>query len=180
MTVRECDLGALVATILDDFELAIRESQATVDVGDLPVVHGDQTHLRQAFQNLISNALKYRRDVPPHLQIRARRDQGYWWFTVTDNGIGFKQEYAEQIFGMFQRLVSRRQYEGTGMGLAIVAKVVRNHGGRISARSEPGTGTTFEFSLPAIPATPAQSLIAGIPAQRQAQARADDPIEAEV
>jgi signal transduction histidine kinase len=119
-----------------------------VEVGYLPIVRADPAHLRQVFQNLVSNALKYRRDVPLELRISSRQEDGNWWFTVSDNGIGFKQEYGEKIFGMFQRLVSRRQYEGTGMGLAIVAKVVENHGGRITVRSEPGVGSTFEFCLP--------------------------------
>jgi two-component system sensor kinase FixL len=149
MTVSNCDIGALVGEILDDYALAIQEAHATVQVTGLPVIPGDQAHLRQAFQNLISNAIKYRREIPLTLSIGAVRDGETWLFTVSDNGIGFEQKYAEQVFRMFQRLVSRGQYEGTGIGLAIVAKVVDNHGGRIWAQSQPGVGTTFFFSLPA-------------------------------
>jgi signal transduction histidine kinase len=101
------------------------------------------------FQNIISNAIKYRGAQPPRIDISARCDhEEGWHFTLRDNGIGFRQEYAEQIFGMFKRLVNRRDYEGTGIGLAVVAKIIRNHGGRIWATSEPGVGTTIEFVLP--------------------------------
>jgi PAS domain S-box-containing protein len=155
MQVEDCDTGAIVTAILEDFDVAIAEAGATVTVGALPVVPGDATHLRQALQNLISNALKYRGEAPLTIDIRAETEPNGWLFTLQDNGIGFKQEYAEQIFGMFQRLVSRRKYDGTGIGLAIVAKAIQNHGGQIWATSQPGGPTTFSFRLPAtVPARP--------------------------
>jgi PAS domain S-box-containing protein len=148
MQVSACDTRAIVAAILDDFEIALAECGAEVTVGDLPVLTGDQAHLRQVFQNVISNAVKYRGSSPPRIGINAQHGPEGWHFTVRDNGIGFRQEYADQIFGMFKRLVSRREYEGTGIGLAVVAKVVSNHGGRIWATSELGVGTAIEFILP--------------------------------
>jgi PAS domain S-box-containing protein len=154
MQIEECDTRAIVNAILEDFEVALADADATVTVGDLPIVPGDPTHLRQALQNLISNAVKYRSKAPLEIDIQAEPEPRGWLFTVQDNGIGFKQEYADQIFGMFQRLVSRRQYEGTGMGLAIVAKAIQNHGGEIWARSQPGGPTVLSFRLPSTPSTP--------------------------
>jgi two-component system sensor kinase FixL len=148
MTVESCDTGRLVGAILEDYALAITDAGAIVVVADLPVVQGDQAHLRQVFQNLISNAVKYRGTETLTLHISAQRHEEEWLFVVADNGIGFKQEYAEKAFGMFQRLVGRRDYEGTGMGLAIVAKVVENHGGKVWAESQPGVGTSFFFTVP--------------------------------
>ncbi len=161
MQVEDCDTAAIVTAIREDFEVAIAEAGATVTVGTLPVVPGDATHLRQVLQNLISNALKYRGEAPLRIDIRAEAEPHGWLFTVQDNGIGFKQEYAEQIFGMFQRLVSRRKYDGTGIGLAIVAKAIQNHGGQIWATSQPGGPTVFSFRLPAtIPARPSATTAA--------------------
>jgi PAS domain S-box-containing protein len=165
MEVEECDLGQIVNDILEDFAVAVTEAGATVTVGELPRITADPTHLRQALQNLISNALKYRGEAPPQIDIRAEPDPQGWLFTVQDNGIGFKQEYADQIFGMFQRLVSRSKYEGTGMGLAIVAKVIQNHNGQIWATSQPGGPTVISFRLPA---TVAPSPVSGIPRPRTA------------
>jgi light-regulated signal transduction histidine kinase (bacteriophytochrome) len=173
MQVEDCDTGAIVTAILEDFEVAITEAGATVTVGALPVVPGDATHLRQALQNLISNALKYRGEAPSRIDIRAEAEPSGWLFTLQDNGIGFKQEYAEQIFGMFQRLVSRRKYDGTGIGLAIVAKAIQNHGGQIWATSQPGGPTTFCFRLPAT--APARAAPATVPPQNPATA----PVAAE-
>jgi signal transduction histidine kinase len=166
MQVEDCDTGAIVTAILEDFDVAITEAGATVTVGALPVVPGDPTHLRQVFQNLISNSLKYRGEAPPRIDIRAEAEPNGWLFTLQDNGIGFKQEYAEQIFGMFQRLVSRRKYDGTGIGLAIVAKAIQNHGGQIWATSQPGGPTVFSFRLPANVTTrpPAANAPTGTPA----------------
>jgi PAS domain S-box-containing protein len=149
MEVKTCDLERLVAEVLSDLELAVRDGGVTVEVGDLPVLRGDPSHLRLVLLNLVSNAIKYRGRQDPRVWIDAVRAGQAWELTVRDNGIGFRQEYAEQIFGMFQRLVTRREYDGTGIGLAIVAKVVANHGGRVWAVSEPGVGTSFHVSLPA-------------------------------
>lgn len=163
MRVDGCDTRAVVDAIIDDFEVVLDESGATVGVGDLPVLPGDRAHLHQVFQNLISNAVKYRGERPLRIDITAQFEPEGWHFVVRDNGVGFRQEYAEKIFGMFTRLVSRREYEGTGIGLAIVAKIIINHGGRIWATSAPGVGTTIEFILPVDKAR--YPIRAGIPAQ---------------
>jgi signal transduction histidine kinase len=129
-------------------QAAIRESEARIEHGPLPTLVVDQVQFSQVLQNLISNAIKYRRTEPPFIRVEARRDRGYWIFSVADNGRGFNQELAERIFGLFQRLHGK-EVEGTGMGLSIARKIVERHGGRIWAESKEGAGTTFFFSLPA-------------------------------
>jgi signal transduction histidine kinase len=107
----------------------------------------DKVQFSQVFQNLISNAIKYRREEPPCIRVEAKRDTSNWVFSVADNGRGFDQQFAERIFGLFQRLHGR-DVEGTGIGLAIARKIVERHGGRIWANSKEGVGSTFYFSLP--------------------------------
>ena len=131
-------------------ETRLAEAGATVEVGDLPTVMADPSQLQQVFTNLIGNALKYRRpDVPAEVRISAERAGGFWRFAVTDNGIGIEKEYFDRIFVIFQRLHTRDEYEGTGIGLAVVRKIVERHGGRIRVESIPGQGSTFSFTLPA-------------------------------
>ena len=128
---------------------AIEESGAEIRVEALPTISCDSTQLTQVFQNLIGNALKFRRkDSKPIVQISARLDPIGWRFTVADNGIGIEPKYFERIFQMFQRLHGREQYEGTGIGLALCKKIVERHGGQITVASELGHGTTFSFVLP--------------------------------
>lgn len=137
--------------LLDEAEAglqaAIRESGARIERSPLPSLVVDKVQLTQVLQNLISNAIKYRRDEPPLIQIGARRDNNQWTFSVADNGQGFEKQYAERIFGIFQRLHGR-EVEGTGMGLSITRRIIERHGGRIWAESAPGVGSTFYFSLP--------------------------------
>jgi light-regulated signal transduction histidine kinase (bacteriophytochrome) len=131
-------------------ETPIREAGATVTVEDLPTVMADGAQLAQVFTNLIGNALKYRRpDVPPEVRISAERRGKFWRLAVQDNGIGIEAEYFERIFVIFQRLHTREEYEGTGIGLAVVRRIVERHGGRIGVESTPGEGSTFFFTLPA-------------------------------
>ncbi len=142
--------------VIADLGVAIREAGAEVTSVGLPVVRADARQLTELFQNLIANAIKYRReDVAPRIQVRATRQGAMWRFEVQDNGIGIEAQYAERIFQVFQRLHTREQYPGTGIGLAICKKIVERHGGRIWVESSPGTGSTFYFTLPA--ATPADS-----------------------
>ena len=147
----------VVGDVLDDLALAIEDHDATVIVGDLPTVQADPIQLRQVFQNLIGNAVKFSGDAPPEVAITAARtaaartDGGAapgWRFAVSDNGIGIAAEHAERIFQIFQRLHTRDEYEGTGIGLAMCKKIVERHAGRIWLESEPGDGTTFLFTIP--------------------------------
>lgn len=126
---------------------AIRDTGAQITNKNLPVLIVDRLQFAQVFQNLIGNAIKYRRDEPPRITIDASRFAAEWVITVTDNGRGFNQDFAERIFGMFQRLHSR-EVEGTGMGLSITKKIVERHGGRIWADSVEGVGSTFFIALP--------------------------------
>jgi light-regulated signal transduction histidine kinase (bacteriophytochrome) len=112
-------------------------------------VAGDLSQLALVFQNLIGNALKFRGEEPPVIHIAAERQGAEWIFSVRDNGIGIGPEYFERIFIIFQRLHTRKQYPGTGMGLALCKKIVERHGGRIWLESETGKGTTFSFTLQA-------------------------------
>ena len=119
-----------------------------MSVGALPTVHADATQLTQLFQNLIGNALKYRNDRAPQIRVDARADEEAWLFSVQDNGIGIESQYFERIFQMFQRLHTRDEFSGTGIGLAICRRIVERHGGKIWVESEPGRGSTFHFAIP--------------------------------
>lgn len=161
------DLNKIMSEVLTDIETAIVDKQATVTVDSLPTVQGDTAQLRQLFQNLLTNALKFTKDnktaAPPVITVTNRRvcgrdlsaitlptdaDRSFYLIEVTDNGIGFDPRQAERIFQVFQRLHSRSEYQGTGIGLAIVQKVVENHHGYISAEGRPGEGATFRVALP--------------------------------
>ena len=141
------DLAACAREAIDTLTNRIDEQHAMVITGPLPRVSGDAAQLTQVFQNLISNALKYRRpDHAPLIQIGSRKQSAEWVTTVFDNGIGFEQNQAERIFGLFKRL-HKDEYPGTGLGLAICKRIIERHGGRIWAESVPGEGSTFAFTL---------------------------------
>lgn len=128
---------------------AIDEANATIEVEPLPRVIGNEGRLVQLFQNLIGNALKFRADRPPLIDIKAKRtDDGMWEFRVRDNGIGIGADQFGRIFGVFQRLHTKEEYAGTGIGLAVVKRIVEQHGGEIWVESEVGQGSTFCFTLP--------------------------------
>jgi PAS domain S-box-containing protein len=156
------DLKSVVEDVLQDLELRVQQSGGRVDVEPLPTVRGDVSQLRQVFQNLIGNALKFARPgVPPVVRVSAVSFQQLpsggdpvtpngsgWRIIVEDNGIGFEQGYAERIFELFQRLHARFEYEGTGLGLAIVRKIILRHGAAIAARGKPNEGATFLIDWP--------------------------------
>jgi PAS domain S-box-containing protein len=127
----------------------IKESSAKINADPLPSVPVHATHLQQVFQNLVGNAVKYRRpNVPPEVQIAAHRHEENWLFSVSDNGIGIEPEYQNRIFGLFKRLHSGDEYSGTGIGLALCLRIVEQYHGRIWVESEPGKGSIFYFTLP--------------------------------
>lgn len=145
------DAEAALRQVLAAMQVTIEETGAEIRFESLPVVLADAVQLRQLFQNLLGNALKFRSESPPCVSVRAERRLNEWEFSVQDNGIGIAPEYAEQIFVMFQRLHTRAEYEGNGIGLAIAKKIVERAGGRIWCESQPGEGATFCFTLPAAP-----------------------------
>jgi light-regulated signal transduction histidine kinase (bacteriophytochrome) len=139
---------AAVRIAMANLAVAITGAGAQVDVGPLPMLRAYETHLVQVFQNVISNAIKYRKpDVPPRIRISAELRHSDWDFSVADNGIGFASEYSQKIFGVFKRLHTRSEYEGNGIGLAICARIVAHYGGRIWAESKPGEGAIFHFTF---------------------------------
>ena len=140
---------AVFQSALANLEAAIQSSGATVAHTPLPVVLADPSELNQLFQNLIGNALKFRSDAPPSVEVSAERKGGEWIFSVRDNGIGIDPKHADRIFQVFERVHSHKQYSGSGIGLATCKKIVERHGGRIWVESEPGRGSTFRFALPA-------------------------------
>ena len=144
------DTNRVVEKVLTDLQSAITGSGAQVTAGDLPQVSGHEPQLTELFQNLIGNAIKYRSVRPLQIQIGAQRDKGDWVFSVRDNGVGIAPEYHNLVFGVFKRLHGR-DIPGTGIGLAICAKVIERHAGRIWVESKPGEGSEFFFSLPALP-----------------------------
>jgi PAS domain S-box-containing protein len=142
------DCAGVAGLAIRNLQKAIQESGATITCDPLPTVLGDRMQLLQLFQNLLANAIKFRTEQSPEIRIMATHTDGVWQFAVKDNGIGIEQRHFERIFLIFQRLHSRRQYPGTGMGLAICKKIVDRHGGTIWPVSKPGMGTTFFFTLP--------------------------------
>lgn len=140
----------VVKSALRTLAVAIAESGAQVSCDTLPTVVGDQGQLGQLMQNLIANGIKYRNGKAPEIHIGCTRKSGDWLFSVRDNGIGIDAQYRERIFVLFQRLHTREEYEGTGIGLAICKKIVERHGGRIWVESEVGKGSEFFFTLPGV------------------------------
>lgn len=143
----KADGEAVLTQALRDLQQAIAQSGAEVTYDPLPTVTAVPGQLRQVFENLLSNALKFRGQEPPRVHLSAQRQGRAWLFSVRDNGIGLDPKHAERIFQIFQRLHTRREYPGTGIGLAICKKIVERHGGRIWVESEVGKGTTFFFTL---------------------------------
>jgi signal transduction histidine kinase len=144
-------LGLLLAQAWANLAGEVRRTHATIEQGELPVVLGEASLLTAVFQNLLSNALKFRGEAPPRVSVSARRDGRQWLFTFSDNGIGIEPEYADRIFVIFQRLHDKASYPGTGIGLAMVRKIIEYHGGQIWLDTEAGPGARFRFTLPMLP-----------------------------
>jgi PAS domain S-box-containing protein len=143
------DCEAIFAEAVANLAGAIEENAATVTHDPLPTVLGDKDQLSRLFQNLVGNAIKFHAADPPVVHVSARRNGNEWQFSVRDNGIGIDPAHFERIFLIFQRLHGKSEYSGTGVGLAICKKIVERHGGKIWVESQPGTGSTFYFTLPA-------------------------------
>ncbi|GGD46386.1 hypothetical protein GCM10011514_08040 [Emticicia aquatilis] len=162
-TPKQIALNEVVKNVIDDLEIKIQNENAQISVGELPMIEAQGVQMQQLFQNLIENALKFKKtDLSPVVHISAEKvskidyhkipqlnqSLEYYRFTISDNGIGFDARYADQIFAIFQRLHGRTEYEGTGLGLAICRKIVESHSGYIMAKGEEGVGATFIFYLP--------------------------------
>lgn len=148
------DFNQVLEQTLMNLQIAIREKKAVITSDPLPLILGDQGQLVQLLQNLIGNGIKFCQQEFPKIHISVVEKQEEWFFTVKDNGIGIAPEYADRIFIIFQRLHTRREYEGTGIGLAICKRIVERHGGRIWVESELGQGATFHFTIPLLRVIP--------------------------
>jgi light-regulated signal transduction histidine kinase (bacteriophytochrome) len=156
------DLDRTLRDVISDLIVPIEKKHADIQVGPLPTVEGDPVQLWQLFQNIVNNAMKFQRpgvrpvirvsgrtfEAPPDFLPDSRTGDRYAEIAVQDNGIGFEEKFAEQIFIVFQRLHSRDEYDGTGIGLAVCRKITDRHAGKIVARSSPGGGATFLVTLP--------------------------------
>jgi PAS domain S-box-containing protein len=148
--IEKVDLTTVACQVMADLDARLRETRGRVLVNSLPVVQADSSQMRQLLQNLLANALKFHpKDTPPEVTVTSSPlGNGMVAITVSDNGVGFDEKYLDRIFRPFQRLHSRADFEGSGMGLAICQKIVQRHGGEITARSQPGSGSSFTVSLP--------------------------------
>jgi signal transduction histidine kinase len=148
------NLDQVAHEVMSDLEARIEQVQGRVEIGALPVIDAEELQMRQVLQNLMGNALKFRRpETPPVVSVAGRKfsdgsGREMCELTVRDHGIGFDEKYLDRIFNVFQRLHSRTEFEGNGMGLAIVKKIALYHGGDVTATSQPGVGTTFILTLP--------------------------------
>jgi len=162
-TFQNSDLNVLIKDVLQEMDMLVKEKKAKIVVEKLPLIYANPGLIRPLFFNLINNALKYsKKEEDPIIQIRSEVSlsvnhsqnkepaKNFCRIFIQDNGIGFEQKYAEQIFGMFKRLHQKSEYEGTGIGLAICKKIAEQHNGSISAKSRVGEGSTFIVSLPMV------------------------------
>ena len=145
--INPVDLNQIIRTIKHDLDAKIKENSATISAEHLPVIMANDIQMHQLFQNLITNALKFKSDRPPVIEIKAQKIKKGWEFSVSDNGIGIEEQFFLKMFVIFQRLHERGKYPGTGIGLALCKKIVENFGGKISVASTVGVGTTFHFTL---------------------------------
>ncbi|MFK7904784.1 MAG: ATP-binding protein, partial [Chitinophagales bacterium] len=142
------DLNLVVTQVKQNLHVNIQESEASINVSDLPAVKAVFTHMLQLFQNLISNAIKFRDEDTPEVIIQSEERPDDYLISVSDNGIGIEKQYVDQVFTLFKRLHTDEEYEGTGIGLALCQKIITNYGGEIWLDSELNKGTTFYFTFP--------------------------------
>jgi len=142
------DANSILGGAIGDLATSIGESGAIITTEKLPMVRGDASQLGQLFQNLLMNAIKFRGEDTPRIHVSAKDDEREWVFSVRDNGIGIDRRYEDRIFVIFQRLHTRQEYPGTGIGLALCKRIVERHGGKIWFESEVGRSSTFFFTIP--------------------------------
>ena len=142
------NLGEVVNEVIQLYKAQLSETQGKISYSKLPEIRAIRVPIRQLLQNLIGNALKFRaKDRPPEIQISAKELKSFWEIKVKDNGIGISPDYSDRVFIIFQRLHTKQEYEGSGMGLAICKKIIEKHGGKIWVESNPGKGSTFHFTI---------------------------------
>jgi len=142
------NLEKVLNEVLFNLEIVTEKNQTIIIRESLPEIQADYRQMVQLFQNLIGNALKYRRNATPEICISVQKEDDHWLFSVEDNGIGMESQYFEQVFQIFRRLHTQDEHEGTGIGLAITKRIIEHHGGRIWIESEPSKGSTFYFTIP--------------------------------
>jgi PAS domain S-box-containing protein len=148
--LQQVDTQSILQEVVADLDSTIQDNQAVITVNNLPVIECYRTELKLLFQNLVTNAIKFRKkDQHPQITIGAEKINGFWKFAFQDNGIGIEQQHRERIFIIFQRLHTRKEYEGSGIGLAHCKKIAELHGGKIWVESTPGEGSIFYLALPA-------------------------------
>lgn len=144
------ELDAVLDDVCEDLRVTIEESGADITSDQLPRVNGDESQLRQVFQNLLTNAIKFSGEAPPQVHVSAEQDGDEWLIAVTDHGVGVDPDHQEQIFEVFEGFHEGGDYPGTGIGLAVCERIVERHEGEIWVESEPGEGATFMFTLPTV------------------------------
>lgn len=145
---RYVDMNDIMASVLNNLKDKIENNKADIKFSKLPQITADPSQIKQLLINLLDNAIKFRKERKPIIEINSHENENEWFFTIKDNGIGFKQEHSERIFSVFQRLNNREDYIGNGVGLALCKRIIGHHNGRIWAESEPGKGTIFYFTIP--------------------------------
>ena len=144
---KSTDLESIYKEVILNLEVSIKENNALISHDPLPVVMADKTQISQVIQNLISNAIKFRSKNQPKINISVTKEDNQWLFAIQDNGIGIDPKHSDRIFEVFKRLHKKRDYPGTGIGLAICKKIIERHGGRIWVESELGRGSIFYFTI---------------------------------
>jgi light-regulated signal transduction histidine kinase (bacteriophytochrome) len=146
--VKPTDCNSVLGQVIANLSVTIEQNNDIITNDDLPTVMADESQMQELFKNLVGNAIKFRSEHAPRVHISAKQDRNKWLFSVQDNGLGIDPQYKDKIFLIFQRLHSKEEYPGTGIGLAICKRIVEHHGGKIWFDSDVGKGSTFYFTLP--------------------------------